>query len=110
MRRCTLIAIAVLELSAVLLGIKRARANDPAIASLPVNADGMAGPPRVDFATQIQPILTARCMPCHFQGGVMHERLPFDQPATIKTLGEKLFTRIKNEEERRVIGEFLRQM
>ena len=39
----------------------------------------------------------------------MYERLPFDQPKTIHTLGEKLFPRIKDENEQRLIREFLAQ-
>ena len=61
----------------------------------------------VDFTSQVKPILEARCQPCHFPGGVMYERLPFDQAGTIHTLGTKLFTRIKDENEQRVIREFL---
>jgi len=64
---------------------------------------------KVDFTTHVKPILQARCQPCHFSGGVMYQRLPFDRPETIKTLGEKLFTRIKDENERRIIREFLSQ-
>jgi hypothetical protein len=37
----------------------------------------------------------------------MYEKLPFDKPETITQLGTKLFTRIKNEDERRIIREFL---
>src|SRR6266536_3817777 len=57
--------------------------------------------PKVDFATQIRPILEARCQPCHFNGGKVYQRMPFDRPETIRTLGTKLFTRIKDENERR---------
>ncbi len=64
---------------------------------------------KVDFATQIRPILESRCQPCHFPGGKVYQRLPFDRPETIKTLGTKLFTRIKDENERRLIREFLAQ-
>ena len=64
---------------------------------------------KVDFATQIKPILEQRCQPCHFSGGVMYQRLPFDRPATIKMLGTKLFTRLKDEKEQRLIREFLEQ-
>lgn len=39
----------------------------------------------------------------------MYDRLPFDRPETIKTLGTKLFTRIKDEKEQRLIQEFLSQ-
>jgi hypothetical protein len=63
----------------------------------------------VDFDTRIKPIFEAKCQPCHFNGGTMYQRLPFDRPATIKTLGTKLFTRIKDEDQRRLIREFLAQ-
>jgi hypothetical protein len=49
---------------------------------------------RIDFDTQIKPILASKCMPCHFQGGKMYDRLPFDRPETIRKLGLRLFTRI----------------
>lgn len=64
---------------------------------------------KVDFPTQIKPILEARCQPCHFSGGKVYQRMPFDRPETIKTLGTKLFTRIKDENERRLIRDFLAQ-
>jgi hypothetical protein len=66
-------------------------------------------PARIEFATQIRPIFESSCQPCHFNGGTMYERLPFDRPETIKSLGPKLFTRIKDEDKRRVIREFLAQ-
>jgi len=64
---------------------------------------------KIDFTTQIKPIFQARCQPCHFSGGVMYQRLPFDRPETIKTLGEKLFTRLKDENDRQIIRQFLAQ-
>jgi hypothetical protein len=67
------------------------------------------GSARVDFQTQIKPILEARCQPCHFSGGKVYQKMPFDRPETIKSLGTKLFTRIKDENERRLIGAFLTQ-
>jgi hypothetical protein len=62
---------------------------------------------RPTFASDIRPILQSSCQPCHFQGGQMYEKLPFDKPETITKLGTKLFTRIKNEDQQRVIREFL---
>ena len=62
---------------------------------------------RPTFASDIRPILESRCQPCHFQGGQMYEKLPFDKPETITKLGTKLFTRIKNEDQQRVIRAFL---
>jgi hypothetical protein len=66
-------------------------------------------PSKIDFTSQIQPILQARCQPCHFEGGKMYQRLPFDRAETIKTLGTKLFSRIEDEKERCLIRDFLAQ-
>lgn len=64
---------------------------------------------KVDFATHVEPILKSRCQGCHFRGGKMYEKLPFDRPETIKHLGTKLFSRISDESDRKVIREFLSQ-
>ena len=61
----------------------------------------------VTFAADVRPILERRCTPCHFAGGVMHAKLPFDQPATIEKLGTRLFTRIKRDDEQQVLRAFL---
>jgi len=61
----------------------------------------------VSFEKDITPILTGKCQPCHFPGGTMYARRPFDKPATIVALGEKLFTRIKDEKQRAVIRAYL---
>ncbi len=63
----------------------------------------------VDFDTQLKPIFQSKCMPCHFTGGQMYDQLPFDKPATIRKLGTRLFTRIKEENDRRLIEDFLTQ-
>jgi hypothetical protein len=39
----------------------------------------------------------------------VYDKMPFDKPKTITRLGEKLFTRIKDQEEQRLIREFLAQ-
>ena len=60
-----------------------------------------------EFEANVRPILDQHCKPCHFAGGRMYDKLPFDRPETILKLGEKLFTRIKNEDDRAVIRRFL---
>jgi len=65
----------------------------PAAASAPTFAD-------------VQPIVEG-CRPCHFPGGKKYEDLPFDRPETLDALGEKLFTRIKDEDERALLRAFL---
>lgn len=62
-----------------------------------------------NFETEIKPIFQARCQPCHFQGGKVYDKMPFDKPETITRLGTKLFTRINDEKEQRLIREFLDQ-
>ena len=64
-------------------------------------------PKKPDFESEIKPIFQGRCQPCHFAGGKVYDRLPFDKPETITRLGTKLFTRIKDEKEQRLIREFL---
>ncbi len=66
-------------------------------------------PQPVDFGKQVRPILEARCQPCHFTGGKMYERMPFDRPQTIRILGKKMFTRIKDEREQAILRVFLAQ-
>jgi hypothetical protein len=65
--------------------------------------------PPIDFDRQVKPIFQSKCMPCHFSGGQMYDKLPFDKPETIRKLGTRLFTRIKDENDRRLIDEFIRQ-
>jgi hypothetical protein len=59
------------------------------------------------FESDVKPILAHRCTPCHFTGGKMYDKLPFDRPETIVKLGERLFTRVKDEQERATIRKFL---
>jgi hypothetical protein len=81
------------------------KADAAAISVVPVSA----ARPQINFDTQVKPIFKSNCMPCHFSGGQMYDRLPFDKSATIKQLGTKVFTRIKNEDDRRMIEAFLTQ-
>ena len=101
-----LIAVAFLLIKACGLARTTGRASTGSVA----NASTVSTPkPRVDFDTQIKPMLESKCMPCHFSGGQVYDRLPFDKPATIRKLGTKLFTRIKEEDKRRLIEDFLAQ-
>jgi hypothetical protein len=77
------------------------KAQEPANASSSNN--------KVDFAADVEPILKAKCQPCHFSGGKVYDKLPFDRPETIKILGTKLFTRIQDENQRKIIRAFLAQ-
>ncbi len=95
--------LAAVGIEAFLLG--KSNAPIPTRAEVPVSYS--AGTPKPGFDSDIKPIFQARCQPCHFQGGKVYDKLPFDKPETITKLGTKLFTRIKDEKEQRVIREFL---
>ena len=103
--------VVLLLIAAGLLLVEWGRVAKPAAATLAVASvsTNSAAKPRVDFDTQLKPIFQSKCMPCHFSGGKVYDRMPFDNPATIRKLGTKLFTRIKDENERRLIEEFLSQ-
>lgn len=102
MRVNTLILASTLVIAFNMSGC--AKLASPATAAASTTAQA-----KVDFNTQIRPLLESRCTPCHFAGGKVYERMPFDRPETIKRLGTKLFTRLKDENEQRLIREFLSQ-
>ena len=106
--RVVLLLIAVGLLLVEWGGMAKPAGVNSVVSAAPVSTPS-AVTPRVDFDTQLKPIFQAKCMPCHFSGGKVYDRLPFDNPATIRKLGTRLFTRIKDENERRLIGDFLSQ-
>ena len=114
MKVCALILALMLVYVCNACGRAKPNALAPAVSSLSVHksaneASPTPTPEKIDFTKQVRPILESRCMPCHFAGGKMYERLPFDRAETITLLGTKLFTRIKDEKEQRLIREFLSQ-
>lgn len=52
----------------------------------------------IHFTSQIQPILIKHCSPCHFAGGKMYERMPFDKDTTIINHETGILKRIKGDE------------
>src|SRR6266851_3634026 len=93
-----LILVIVLTISVGSCG--RSKRNASLVnASMVVTSFSSSTNAKPDFEKEIKPIFQLRCMPCHFQGGKVYDKLPFDQPATIFKLGEKLFTRIKDPKE-----------
>ena len=99
----------LLALGAMACGYPRPMSSEHPASAAPAAVPSTVSSHRVSFSTEIRPIFETRCQPCHFAGGQMYERLPFDRAETIVGLGEKLFTRIKDEGEQRRIREFLAQ-
>ena len=68
-----------------------ARAENRASASTEVSLED-------HFAATVGPVLHSRCQPCHFPGGKMYERLPFDDPATVVEHASPISRRLKDED------------
>jgi hypothetical protein len=66
-------------------------------------------PITIGFEKQVKPIFVKNCSPCHFTGGKMYERLPFDKDTTILNHHEAILKRIKNEEENAILKNFVLQ-
>ena len=56
------------------------------------------------FHKHVLPLLQANCNPCHFPDGKVYKKLPFDDSATVATLGKKLNTRLKQKEQQAIIN------
>lgn len=52
----------------------------------------------IDFASQIQPILVKNCSPCHFTGGKMYDKMPFDKDTTIVNHEKGILKRMKGDD------------
>jgi hypothetical protein len=63
----------------------------------------------INYQTQIQPVLQEKCSPCHFAGGKMYERMPFDKGETIITHEAGILKRIKDEQNVALIQQYIRQ-
>jgi hypothetical protein len=63
----------------------------------------------IDFKKEVQPILIKRCSPCHFPGGKMYERLPFDTSITILQKKDGILRRIKDEPDNSIIRKFVEE-
>jgi uncharacterized membrane protein len=96
------LALAALASSCV-RPIYQSKASDaaPAPATVPAvaSAKPAAAAPEADlFATSVRPILQAHCSPCHFPGGTMYDRLPFDRGETLASHREGALRRLKGDD------------
>lgn len=62
----------------------------------------------ISFTNQVQPILVKECSPCHFTGGKMYERMPFDKDTTIVNHEKGILKRF-NGDDKTVIKAFIEQ-
>jgi len=84
----------------------------PAPTAMPVTApakasEAPASPGHALFDSSVKPILVSRCMPCHFPGGKMYDRMPFDDPAVVASHSEGVLRRIKDPDQRQALDTWL---
>lgn len=63
----------------------------------------------IDFKMQVQPVLQKNCSPCHFPGGKLYEKMPFDNGITIINHESGILKRIKKNDEAKLIRQFISQ-
>jgi hypothetical protein len=81
-------------------------ATSPQQATAPVKNGDTA---MISFQKEIEPILVRRCSPCHFTGGVMYLRMPFDKDSSILQHPDGILKRIKDEKEKSRLQKFIDQ-
>jgi hypothetical protein len=63
----------------------------------------------VNYKTEVLPILQKKCSPCHFEGGKMYEKMPFDNSVTILNHEAGILKRIKDQPEADIVKQFVLQ-
>jgi len=63
----------------------------------------------VNYNTEVLPILQKKCTPCHFPGGKMYEKMPFDNRSTILSHEAGVLKRFKDQHESALIKQFIHQ-
>jgi hypothetical protein len=66
-------------------------------------------PDTVNYNTEVLPVLQKNCSPCHFTGGKMYEKMPFDNSLTILSHEAGVLKRFNNKPEADLIKQFIQQ-
>jgi len=61
----------------------------------------------IHFAIQVMPLLQRKCSPCHFEGGKMYDKMPFDKASTIVHHEAGILKRF-SDEEKSIIVRFIK--
>ena len=62
----------------------------------------------IGFASHIMPLLQQKCSPCHFEGGKMHAKMPFDKASTLISHETGILKRF-SDEEKMLLQKFIRE-
>ena len=102
MRRIRTLLAASVPLGLAVLSAACARSDaapasfrPPVAAAKPSPTPSPTKAPGPTFDATVRSVLEARCTPCHYPGGKMYERLPFDQPPVVAAHADGIRRRLK---------------
>ena len=55
----------------------------------------------------VKQMLSSNCSPCHNPGGKMYERLPFDNPETVRAHSTRIAGRLNKPEDKKLLEDWL---
>jgi hypothetical protein len=55
----------------------------------------------------VKQMLSGNCSPCHIPGGKMYERLPFDNPQTVRAHSTRIAGRLEKPEDKKLLEDWL---
>ena len=77
--------------------------------TVPVKPASSTPASSLNFDIDIKPIFQKHCNPCHFPGGKLYDRLPFDRASTIIKNEKGILRRIKDTAEVKMIRQFVEE-
>ena len=89
--------------------IQRGIVHNPAAVAEKKHAAIATSGKKLDFEKDVLPVLVQNCSPCHFPGGKMYDKLPFDKEATILNNADRILKRVEKDEKKKVVKEFILQ-
>lgn len=63
----------------------------------------------INYSTEVMPLLQKKCSPCHFTGGKMYAKMPFDNSTTILNHEAGVLKRVNDQPDAALIKEFIQQ-
>lgn len=63
----------------------------------------------IAFKAELMPLLQKKCSPCHFAGGKMYAKMPFDRSATIAIHSAGMLKRLNDDNDKKVLEKYIRE-
>ena len=84
--------------------------SEKQIKASPVSSKTTKAKDTASFLQEIEPILVKNCSPCHFPGGKVYTKMPFDAALTIIGLKkDRVLMRIKDEAQKDLVRKYIEQ-